>query len=363
MKAILSPHMLLLKFPTHSGVGQVQGDQLSARICYMSSTAKSATQTSGPRPPKTLAVTHPSMPNGKGGTERPDDPRDDNVTPQAQPAEELETISIFDTQDRQVRIGTSLSPSLRTDFLAFLRDNSEVFAWSYNDMPGISLDVISHKLNISHSFKPVRQKRRSHDAKRYEAMKTEVDKLQAIGFIRDVTYPIWLANSVLVKKSGGAWKMCQDYTNLNKACPKDSFLLPRIDQLGDTTAGHELLSFMDAYSSYNQIFMHPTDCEHTAFITDRGLYCYNVMPFGLKNAGAMYQRLVHKIFAELISTTMEVYVADMLVKSRTAGDHLRNLSLMFGKLKKYNMRLNSSKCAFGVSSVKFLGFMISQRGD
>ncbi|CAL9010719.1 unnamed protein product, partial [Prunus brigantina] len=130
----------------------------------------------------------------------------------------------------------------------------------------------------------------------------------------------------------------------------------------DATAGHELLSFMDAYSGYNQIFMHPADREHTAFITDRGLYCYNVMPFGLKNAGATYQRLVNQIFADLIGTSMEVYVDDMLVKSRTANDHLRNLSLMFDKLKQYNMRLNPSKCTFGVASGKFLGFMISQRG-
>ncbi|CAL2256646.1 unnamed protein product [Prunus armeniaca] len=179
-------------------------------------------------------------------------------------------------------------------------------------------------------------------------MKTEVDKLKAIGFIREVTYPIWLANSILVKKSGGAWRMCQDYTNLNKACLKDSFSLPRIDPLVDATAGHELLSFMDAYSG-----MHPTDLEHTAFITNRGLYCYNVMLFGLKNAGATYQQLVNKIFAELIGTSMEVYVDDMLVKIRTASDHLRNPSLMFGKLKQYIMRLNPSK---------FLGFMISQRG-
>ncbi|CAL9009289.1 unnamed protein product [Prunus brigantina] len=229
-------------------------------------------------------------------------------------------------------------------------------------MPGISPNVISHKLSINPSFKPVRQKRRSYDTERYEAMKAEVDKLQTIGFIREVTYPIWLANSVLVKKSSGAWRMCQDYTNLNKACPKDSFPLPRIDQLVDATAGHELLSFMDAYSGYNQIFMHPADREHTAFITDRGLYCYNVMPFGLKNAGATYQRLVNQIFADLIGTSMEVYVDDMLVKSRTANDHLRNLSLMFDKLKQYNMRLNPSKCAFGVASGKFLGFMISQRG-
>ncbi|KAI5345931.1 hypothetical protein L3X38_013808 [Prunus dulcis] len=229
-------------------------------------------------------------------------------------------------------------------------------------MPGITPDVISHKLAISPAYKPVRQKRRSYDAERYEAMRTEVEKLQTIGFIREATYPVWLANSVMVRKSTGGWRMCQDYTDLNKACPKDSFPLPRIDQLVDATAGHELLSFMDAYSGYNQIFMHPPDSEHTAFITDKGLYCYNVMPFGLKNAGATYQRLVNKIFAGYIGNIMEVYVDDMLVKSRTAEDHLQNLSIMFGILKNYRMRLNPKKCAFGVSSGKFLGFMISQRG-
>ncbi|VVA37397.1 PREDICTED: Retrovirus-related Pol poly from transposon, partial [Prunus dulcis] len=113
---------------------------------------------------------------------------------------------------------------------------------------------------------------------------------------------------------------------------------------------------------YNQIFMHPEDQAHTSFITDRGLYCYKVMPFGLKNAGATYQRLVNHLFAPLIGNTMEVYVDDMLVKSRTADQHIPNLSAMFTILKQYKMRLNPTKCAFGVASGKFLGFMISQRG-
>ncbi|KAI5348612.1 hypothetical protein L3X38_001499 [Prunus dulcis] len=156
--------------------------------------------------------------------------------------------------------------------------------------------------------------------------------------------------------------MCVDYTNLNRAYPKDSFPLPRIDQLVDATAGHALLSFMDAYSGYNQIFMHPEDQAHTSFITDRDLYCYKVMPFGLKNVGATYQRLVNHLFALLIGNTMEVYVDDMLVKSRTADKHIPNLSAIFTILKQYKMRLNPTKCAFGVASGKFLGFMISQRG-
>ncbi|KAI5335008.1 hypothetical protein L3X38_025141 [Prunus dulcis] len=188
-------------------------------------------------------------------------------------------------------------------------------------MLGISPEIISHKLSISPIYKPVHQKRRSYNAERYEAMRTEVDKPQAIGFIRDATYP-----------------------------------------LVDATAGHELFSFMDAYSGYNQIFMHPADNEHTTFITDRGLYCYNVMPFGLKNTGLTYQRLVNQIFAKHIGSIMELYVDDMLVKSRMAEEHLHNLALMFGILKDYRMRLNPTKCAFGVSSGKFLGFMVSQRG-
>ncbi|CAL8992394.1 unnamed protein product [Prunus brigantina] len=193
-------------------------------------------------------------------------------------------------------------------------------------------------------------------------MRLEVEKLRAIGFIREVVYPIWLANSVLVKKSSGAWRMCQDYTDLNKACPKDSFPLPRIDQLVDATTGYELLSFMDAYSGYNQIFMNPTDHEHTTFIIDKGLYCYDLMSLGLKNAGVTYQHLVNKIFDELIGICMEVYVDDMLDQSKTADQHLHNLSLMVDVLRKYKMHLNLTKCAFGISSGKFLGFMINQRG-
>ena len=108
------------------------------------------------------------------------------------------------------------------------------------------------------------------------------------GFIREVYYSKWLANVVLVKKANGKWRMCIDFTDLNKAYPKDSFPLPRIDQLVDSTAEHKLLTFMDAFSRYNQIKMVEEDQEKTAFITSQGLYCYKVIPFKLKNAGATY---------------------------------------------------------------------------
>ena len=110
--------------------------------------------------------------------------------------------------------------------------------------------------------------------------------------------------------------MCVDFTDLNKACPKDSYPLPRIDQLVDSTMGHKLLSFMDAFSGYNQIRMDEADQKNTSFVTNQGLFCYKVMPFGLKNAGATYQRLVNHMFHSQIRRNVEVYVDDMLVKSQ-----------------------------------------------
>ena len=121
----------------------------------------------------------------------------------------------------------------------------------------------------------------------------EMSKLLAANFIREVHYPEWLANVVMVKKANRKWRMCVDFTDLNQACPKDSFPLPRIDQLIDLTAEHKLLTFMDAFSGYNQILMAEEDQLKTAFVTSQGLYYYRVMPFGLKNAGATYQRLVN----------------------------------------------------------------------
>ena len=119
--------------------------------------------------------------------------------------------------------------------------------------------------------------------------------------------------------------MCVDYTNINDACPKDSFHLPCIDQIVDASAGHGMLSFLDAFSGYHQIPMYLSDAEKTSFITPHGLFCYNVMPFGLKNVGATYQRLVTKMFRPLLGKTMEVYIDDMLIKSKERPDHANHL--------------------------------------
>ena len=138
-------------------------------------------------------------------------------------------------------------------------------------------------------------------------------------------YPDWLANVVMVKKANGKWRMCVDLTDLNKACPKDSYLLPRIDTLINLTVRHQLLSFMDAFSGYNQIKMEEADQVKTSFVTSQGLFYFKVMPFGLKNAGATYQRLMNKMFAHQIGRNVQVYVDDMLVKSLREDDHLDDL--------------------------------------
>jgi hypothetical protein len=154
-------------------------------------------------------------------------------------------------------------------------------------MPGISTEVMVHKLNVNPSMHPVKQNRQVFALERNAAVMAKVDKLLTAGFIREVYYPEWLANVVMVKKSNEKWRMCVDFKDLNKACPKDSYPLPRIDQLVDSTAGHKLLSFMDAFSGYNQIQMEEEDQEKTAFITSRSLFCYKAMPFGLKSPGPL----------------------------------------------------------------------------
>ena len=147
----------------------------------------------------------------------------------------------------------------------------------------------------------------------------------------------------MVRKSNGKWRMCVDYTDLNKACPKDCFPLPRIDQLVDSTSGHEMLTFMDAFSGYNQIKMDPANEVHTSFITAFGTYCYKVMPFGLKNAGATFQRMVTEVFKPQIGRNMEVYVDDMIVKSKKAADHMTNLCETFDRLQLLQHEAESSE--------------------
>ena len=175
-------------------------------------------------------------------------------------------------------------------------------------------------------------------------------KQHNVGFLKVILYPELLANIVPVPKKDGRVRICIDYRDLNKASPKDDFPLPHIDVLVDNTAGHKMLSFMDGFTGYNQIKMAEEDTEKTSFITPWEVFCYQVMPFGLKNAGTTYQRAMTTLFHDLMHQEVEVYVDDMIAKSKEHEDHLVCLRKLFDRLKKYKLRLNPSKCVFGVSS-------------
>jgi hypothetical protein len=229
-------------------------------------------------------------------------------------------------------------------------------------MPGVPRRLIEQSLNVDPKATPKRQHLRRFADERWDAIK-KLAKLLAAGFIREVFHPEWLANPILVrKKNTNEWRMCVDYTHLNKHYPKDPFELPRIDQVIDSTAGCDLLCFLDCYSRYHQIAITEEDQEKTAFITPFGAYCYTTMSFGLKNVGATYQRAIQKCFKKQLNKNVEAYVDDVVVKTRNSDTLIADLEETFASLREYQWKLNPNKCVFGVPSGKLLGFIISHRG-
>ena len=193
-------------------------------------------------------------------------------------------------------------------------------------------------------------------------MREEVIKLRQAGAIEEVFfYPEWLANTVVVKKKSGKWRVCVDFMDLNKACPKDPFPMPKIDQLVDAPIGHPRMSFLDAFQGYHQIPLALDDQKKIAFVTLVGNYHYKVMSFALKNGGSTYQRMMTMMFESQLGKNIEIYIDDMVVKSKMVSKHLGDLRTIFEILRKYKLHLNASKCSFSVGSGKFLGYMVTQR--
>jgi len=260
------------------------------------------------------------------------------------------------------KLGRTLDSETQDRIAKVISRHLDAFAWVALDMLGIDPDFLCHHLAMDPQVRPIRQRRRKFNEEKRQAIKEETQKLLTAGHIREIQYPEWLANVVLVKKSSGKWRMCVDFTDLNKAYPKDSYPLPSIDALVDSASGCKLLSFLDAFSGYNQIKMHPMDEEKTAFMTERSCYCYRVMPFGLKNAGATYQRLMDKVLAPMLGRNVQAYVDDMVVTSLEKDKHVADLEELFITIVRYKLKLNPEKCVFGVEAGKFLGFLLSERG-
>ena len=229
-------------------------------------------------------------------------------------------------------------------------------------MSGLDTDIVVHRIPLKPECMLVRQALRRMKPEVILKIKEEVEKQLKAGFLSIVTYSNWVANIVPVLKKDGKVRMCMDYRDLNRASPKDNFPLPHIDSLVDNTATNAMFSFMDGFSGYNQIKMAEEDKSKTTFVTHWGTFVYDVMLFSLKNAGAIYQRAMVTLFHDMIHHEIKVYVDDMIAQSRTTQDHLTDLRKLFQCLKKYQLRLNPNKCAFGVTSGKLLGFIVSDRG-
>jgi hypothetical protein len=267
-----------------------------------------------------------------------------------------------DIAEQKVLLRSQLSDEQEKTLLRFLFNNKYVFAWIANDLCGVNRDIIEHSLNVDPSFKPRKQRLRKMFDDKAEGARNEVKRLLSAGVIREVTYLEWLANTVMVNKANRKWRMCIDFTDLNKACPKDEFSLPRIDSLVDVAATSKPISLLDCYSGYHQIWMKKDDEPKTSFTTYSGTYCYLWMPEGLKNARGSFSRMTAKVLHSQIGRNVLTYVDDIIVKSTKQENHVADLQETFADFRQVGLKLNPEKYVFGVKKDKSLGCLVSTKG-
>lgn len=237
-----------------------------------------------------------------------------------------------------LKTGKLLEALLQNELIQSFHDYSELFAWSYKDMLGLYESFVVHNLVVKKGAMPIKQKPQKMPFQVSLLVKKEIEKLLEVGFIRSIDYSEWMANIVPIKKPTGEIRMCTNFRDLNKACPKDDFPLANIDMIIDSLAGYEM-SFMDGFSGYNQIKIKESDQHKIAFRTPWGNFCYKVMPFGLKNAKATYQRAMIAMFHDFIHKTVEVYVDDILIKFKSKEDHVQDLKAAFERMRQYKLRV------------------------
>jgi phage FluMu protein gp41 len=264
--------------------------------------------------------------------------------------------------NRAVTIGAHLSPEEEKELVQFLNKNKDVFAWSAKDLQGVDRDIIEHTLETDEKITPKKQKLRKMSEEKVKAVEAKVQRLQDAKVIREVLYPVWLANTVPVKKKNGKWRMCVDFTDLNKACKKDDFPLERVDKIVDDATNSEMLSLLDMFSGYHQIRVQREDEEKTSFITPFGTFCFVRMPEGLKNAGCTFSRMIAIVLLRQFRRNILAYVDDIVVKSIHRKDHISDLAETFANLRVANLKLNPEKCVFGIHKGKMLGCLVSTNG-
>jgi len=248
-----------------------------------------------------------------------------------------------------IHIGVTCTPEEIRLYTNLFREFRDVFAWSYDEMPGIDPSIVEHEIPTYPSAKPVRQRLRPMHPRKVAAIKAEVENLLKASFIYPIPLTDWVSNIVPVNKKQGTICVFVDYRDINRACPKDNFPTPFIDQLIDECARSEMYSFMDCFSGYNQINIAPADQHKTAFIFPWGTFAYKKLPFGLKNAGATFQRAMSYALHD-IRHIVQPYLDDLLAHSAKRQDHPIHLCDIFLRCRHYRIRLNPHKCVFCVES-------------
>ncbi|GJQ95835.1 reverse transcriptase domain-containing protein [Tanacetum coccineum] len=252
-----------------------------------------------------------------------------------QAAEEIIKVAIhLEYPEQTIAIGSTLIEEGRKALCDLLRCSLDVFAWKLADMTGVPRHIAEHRLNVREGCPPIRQKKRSQASERNKAIQEEVEKLVDAGIIKEVHYHSWLSNLVICK----------------------------IDLKMESLCGYPFKCFLDAYKGNHQIKMDKEDEEKTTFIKSQGIFCYSKMPFGLKNAEATYQCLIDKAFQKQIGRNLEVYVNDLVIKSRSEYEIIRDMEETFKTLREINMKLNPKKCTFGVEEGTFLGYKVNTEG-
>jgi hypothetical protein len=260
-----------------------------------------------------------------------------------------------------VHIGASCSPEEIVTYTSLFKEFRDIFAWSYEEMPGIDPAIVVHEIKTYPRAKPVWQRLRPVHPRKVAAIKLEVEKLLKAGFVYPVALTEWVSNPVPIDKKGGSIRVCVDYRDINKACPKDNFPTPFVDQIVDDCADSEIFSLMDGFSGYNQINIVPEDQHKTDFICPWGTFAYRKLPFSLKNAGAMFQHAMSYAFHD-IKHIVQPYLDNLSAHSLRRVDHPTHLRAIFVRCRFYRIRLNPHKCVFCVESDHLLGFIVSRHG-
>ena len=267
----------------------------------------------------------------------------------------FETLNLGDDENlRLIKIDSTINEKERKDLKKLLIEFQVVFAWSYEDMLGINHEITQHHIDTHAHMVPIKQKLRRMRTEWLLKIKGEVTKQLKLEFIKPIHQAEWIANVVPIPKKDGNVRMCVNFKDLNKGFSKDDFPLPHIDVLVDNTTGSALMSFMDSFLGYNEIKMASRDMTKTSLST--------VTPFGLKNACMTCQRMATTLLHDMMHNEGEVYVNDVIMKSKWREGHIINLRKFFERTKEYRLRLNPQKCTFGVTVRKLLGFLVSDRG-